>query len=119
MTDTRLQRGVAAFNAGDFFGAHEIWEDLWVETVGPEKFLLQGLVQIAAGYAKVETGVHAGAIKLLTRGSALLRQYGATAFGLTLAPFVAAVEQDLERLRTMAPDAVSVDGVHAPSLQVT
>ena len=118
MTDPRLTRGVEAFNAGDFFGAHEIWEDLWVETVGPEKLLVQGLVQVAAGYAKVETGVRAGAIKLLTRGSALLRQYDATAFGLALAPFVDAVEQDLERLRTMAPDAVSLDCVHAPNLRL-
>jgi predicted metal-dependent hydrolase len=55
--DARLVRGVHAFNAGEFFAAHEVWEELWLDSVGPGKQLLQGLVQIAAGYAKVETGI--------------------------------------------------------------
>ena len=35
VTDSRLARGVEAFNAGEFFAAHEIWEELWLEMVGP------------------------------------------------------------------------------------
>jgi len=82
--DPRLQRGVAAFNAGNFFEAHEIWEDLWGETVGQEKLLLQGLVQIAAGYAKVESTLRAGALKLLTRGLEHIRPFLPAASGLSL-----------------------------------
>jgi len=114
--DARLQRGVEAFNAGEFFHAHEIWEALWLETIGPEKILLQGLVQIAAGYAKVESGLHRGAVKLLARGLERVRQYSPAASSLRLGPFVEGVEADLQRLRATAHEDVSLDLVHVPQL---
>ena len=117
-TDPRLQHGVAMFNTGQFFAAHEIWEALWLETTGPEKQLLQGLVQIAAGYAKVESGVRGGALKLLARGLERVRQFGPSALGLALEPFVAAVDADLQRLHAAADHAVSLDLVQAPAIRL-
>lgn len=116
--DPRLQRGVAAFNAGNFFEAHEIWEDLWGETVGQEKLLLQGLVQIAAGYAKVESTLRAGALKLLTRGLEHIRPFLPAASGLSLAPLVEAVAADVRRLQSASDATVSIGLVHPPVLSV-
>ena len=45
----QLERGRAAFNRGEYFRAHELWEDVWRSLVGGERILLQGLIQIAAG----------------------------------------------------------------------
>jgi predicted metal-dependent hydrolase len=112
--DLRLARGVEQFNAGSFFEAHETWEELWNDTVGPEKSLIQGLVQIAAGYAKVESGVRAGALKLLASGLGLVRPFPAAAFGLSLEPFTAGVAADIARLR--AATEVTIDEVRPPSL---
>ena len=70
-----LLRGVAAFNAGRFLTAHEIWEAVWNETVGEEKRFVQGLVQLAAGYLKLSSAQYQGARKLLTRGCQTLRAY--------------------------------------------
>ena len=61
---------VAEFNAGNYFEAHEIWEGLWNEAVGEEKLFYQGLVQVAAGYAKLAVGEVSGARKLFERGLA-------------------------------------------------
>lgn len=116
ITDARLMRGVAAFNAGGFFAAHEIWEAVWLETVGPEKLLLQGLVQIAAGYAKAESGIRGGAIKLLARGLERVRPFGSTALGLTLEPFADGVEADLQRWRAAAEGTVKLDLAQVPKL---
>jgi uncharacterized protein len=116
--DERLQRGADEFNAGDFFTAHETWEELWDETVGPQKLLLQGLVQIAAGYAKVETGVRRGAIKLLTRGIELLRQSGGSAGAWEVEAFIAGVAADLERLRTTNDAALDIDHLRVPRLRL-
>src|SRR5262245_32015407 len=113
--DPRLTRGLEQFNAGRFFDAHETWEALWNDTVGPEKLLLQGLVQIAAGYAKVETGVRGGALKLLTRGLELVRQFPAHTFDLSLEPFAAGIAADIERLRAAAE--VTIDAVRPPQLR--
>ena len=116
--DPRLARGRDEFNSGNFFAAHEVWEELWVETVGPEKRLVQGLVQIAAGYAKVESGLRGGALKLLSRGIGLLSEYLRSSTGLVLEPFVAAVGADIQRLQATPDSAVSLITVQAPHLHV-
>ena len=47
MTDTvdydpRYLRGIVLFNRGDFFEAHEVWEDLWHDTRRPGPTVLPG-----------------------------------------------------------------------------
>jgi predicted metal-dependent hydrolase len=79
-----LLRGVAAFNAGRFFTAHEIWEAIWNETVGEEKRFVQGLVQLAAGYLKLSSAQYRGALKLLTRACQTLRTYPPLYAGLQI-----------------------------------
>ena len=116
--DSRLSIGVAQFNAGRFFVAHEIWEALWDETVGPEKALLRGLVQIAAGYAKVESGVGSGALKLLTRGVDQVRQFLPASLGLDLVELVDGVTADIARLRAAPEVACSLDAVQPPQLHL-
>ncbi len=48
--DEKFQRGISHFNAGEFFEAHEVWEEIWLEEVEPEKTFLQGIIQIAAAF---------------------------------------------------------------------
>jgi len=116
--DTRLSIGVAQFNAGRFFVAHEVWEALWNELVGPEKTLLRGLVQVAAGYAKVESGIAGGALKLLSRGVEHVRPFLPAAMGLDLVGWVDGVTADIARLRALPEEAVSLDAVRPPPLEL-
>ena len=44
-----FERGRAAFNRGEYFQAHELWEEVWRDLAGVERILMQGLIQIAAG----------------------------------------------------------------------
>jgi uncharacterized protein len=115
--DPRLLEGVAAFNAAQFFAAHEIWEALWLETVGPEKILLQGLVQIAAGYAKAESGLRSGALKLLSAGMERIRQSLPNANGLVLDDFLQGVAADVERLQRTNTTTVGIEMLHIPPLR--
>src|SRR5690348_17536429 len=41
-------RGIAHFNAREFFEAHEVWEERWLVAREPDKTFLQGLIQVAA-----------------------------------------------------------------------
>jgi len=43
-----LREGVARFNRGEFFAAHESWEEIWRSTTPEPRDLFQGLVQVAA-----------------------------------------------------------------------
>jgi predicted metal-dependent hydrolase len=51
MTDA-LRHGADLFNGGQFWEAHEAWEQLWLEAEGVDKLFLQGLIQLAAAYHK-------------------------------------------------------------------
>jgi hypothetical protein len=116
--DSRLSIGVAQFNAGRFFVAHEVWEALWLETVTVEKTLLQGLIQIAAGYVKVETGSASGALKLLGRGVERVRQFLPAALGLDLSGLVDGVTRDIARLHAAPADGISLGTVQPPRLEL-
>jgi predicted metal-dependent hydrolase len=76
MTDLRsdedFARGVALFNAGRFFEAHEVWEITWKRSSGDVKTLLQGLIQSAAAILHVERGNLHGAASLRTKALAKL-----------------------------------------------
>ncbi len=115
--DPRVAQGVGEFNAGRFFEAHEFWEDLWLETVGHERLLLQGLIQIAAGYLKAESGNRGATIKLLTKGLNLVRQFLPRALGLELQPFVQAVAGDLALVQQMEPDGFTSTALCMPRLE--
>jgi uncharacterized protein len=69
-----LRSGAERFDRGDYFEAHEVWEDRWRGAVDPlERLLLQGLIQVAAGYYKYFVqGKPASAARLLARGLAKL-----------------------------------------------
>ncbi len=66
--DEKFRRGVADFNAGRFFEAHEVWEELWLAAAEPEKTFLQGLIQVAAAFHHHGRGNARGRQSLLAAG---------------------------------------------------
>ena len=74
--DTRLTRfleeGIVLFDRGQFFEAHEVWEDGWRRARGEDQVLLHGLIQVAAGFHKLQVGQPSGAASLLAKGTAKL-----------------------------------------------
>ena len=67
-----LADGVALFNAGHFFEAHEAWEEVWLHEHGHRRLLLQGLILVAAGWLKRDAGNARGAWTLFSRALARL-----------------------------------------------
>ena len=49
-----VHQGRAAFNRGEWFVAHELWERAWLVAVAPDKRCLQGLIQVCAALLKLE-----------------------------------------------------------------
>ena len=105
--DTRLAAGRAAFNRGEFFAAHELWEDVWRDLVGDERALAQGLIQIAAGLHHLQRGRPRPAARLLARGANKLSRAPATATTLP----IPALLRDVTRLRA----ALDTPGGDAPA----
>lgn len=88
-----LQEGIAHFNAGRFFEAHEPWEEVWRSTNPEPRDLYQGLVQVAAGlHIWLARGKPAPAARVLGRGVRRLRSFQPSALGIDIATLVAALE---------------------------
>ena len=62
---TLFEEGVERFNRGEFWLAHESWEQIWLAAEGEQRRFLQGLIQIAAVYYHLERGNQRGAKRLL------------------------------------------------------
>jgi predicted metal-dependent hydrolase len=45
--DARYLAGIRWFNRGEFFQAHEVWEEVWKERHGPSHDFFKGLIQTA------------------------------------------------------------------------
>ena len=68
-----MEAGLAAYERGDFFEAHELLEPAWMGTPDlPERALLQGLIKVAAGYVHDARGNPPGIVRNLTGARALL-----------------------------------------------
>ena len=63
---TAFLAGIAAYERGDFFLAHELLEPAWMGTDDPvERDLHQGLIKLAAGYVHAVRGNPEGMLKNL------------------------------------------------------
>jgi predicted metal-dependent hydrolase len=110
--------GVAAYDRGDFFEAHELLEPAWMGTAEPaERDLLQGLIKLAAAYVHGVRGNPLGIARNLTgareRLADALSSPAAAASGIDVAALVAAIDDRLARL-ARDPDDATLD---APPLR--
>ena len=64
-----LEGGLRLFNAGRFFDAHEVWEDVWRNTPRDQAVRrhMQGMVQMAVAFHHWTTGNVTGARSVLAR----------------------------------------------------
>ena len=90
--------GMARFNRGEFFEAHEAFEERLEEAENDDRWeLLLGLIQVAVGYHKAQSG-HPGVERMLRLGLEKLAPLPAAAHGLDVGALRARVTEDLARL---------------------
>jgi predicted metal-dependent hydrolase len=96
-----LKKGVELFNRQEFYEAHEAWEAGWIDEVSDDRQLLQGLIQVAAGFYKLQVGTPIGTVKLLEQGLTKLRRFLEDSHGVDLQTLFPQVEAWLEEARGM------------------
>jgi hypothetical protein len=95
--------GVALFNQGAYFEAHEAFEERLDEAEADDRWaVLVALIQVAVGYHKAQAG-HPGAERMLGLGLAKLAPFPTTAWGLDLGTFRQQVTDDLRAAEAGAP----------------
>jgi predicted metal-dependent hydrolase len=86
--DPLYLRGIAYFNACEFFEAHETWEDLWKNYRGPLRLFFKGLIQAAVALHHFGNGNIRGARKVYASSRGYLVQYEPNCEGLDVAKFL-------------------------------
>jgi predicted metal-dependent hydrolase len=107
--DPRYLAGIVLFNRGDFFEAHEVWEDIWMETPAPEKKFYQGLIQAAVALCHFCNGNVRGAVKLYHSGRAYMERFGSPYLGLDNTAFWQAMQRCLAAILTDPPPTEGVE----------
>ena len=112
-----LKEGIQLFNDKKFFEAHEIWEEKWIDTVADERHLLQGLIQVAAGFYKLQVGMPQGTFKLLEKATGHLRAIPTNYYGVDLESLLKSVDQWQQTSRAMIEEfRTDYDKTRLPSL---
>jgi predicted metal-dependent hydrolase len=93
-----LERGIALYNAGEFFECHEVLEALWRADSSEYRDLYQGLIKAAVTFYHAQRGNFAGAGKVLQSSLRQLRPYLNRQTPLELAAFVQALERALRKI---------------------
>jgi predicted metal-dependent hydrolase len=89
--------GVRRFAAGEFFEAHEAFEECMEAVESDERWdLLVALVQVAVGYHKLSSG-HPGAERMLGLGHEKLLAFPDVAFGVAVAALRTRIASDRRR----------------------
>jgi predicted metal-dependent hydrolase len=114
--DPRLQKGIDEFNQGLFFECHETLEEIWLEDHSEDRKFYQGIIQVAAGYFKLQQGVPIGAVKLWRTGLEKLEAYGPVHLGVSLGPFVQAVKENLGELEAAQQKGGELPALNVPTL---
>lgn len=96
-----FEEGLKAFNSGHFFEAHELWEEVWLETRDPDKIFLQGLIQVAAAFHHFSRANLRGTRNLLQAGLLKLDQFPEAHRGLAVEPLRSEVRVWLAALEAM------------------
>lgn len=81
--------GISLFNQREFFACHDALEELWTETLGPEREFYQGLIQAAVALFHFSEGNTGGARRMCESSIQYLEPYRPHYLGLDVDRFLA------------------------------
>ena len=62
-----FELGLQFYNNGDYFDAHEAWEDLWSDYYFKDRKFIQGLIQLSVSFVHLKNDNMIGAKNLLKK----------------------------------------------------
>jgi predicted metal-dependent hydrolase len=113
LDDDRYQEAINLFNAREWYAAHDAFEELWHESVGEERAVFQGIIQIAVAEHHLRNGNRRGSLLLMAEGLNHLQAAPPQGLGFDLPSLQAIVSQRLAGLQT----GQTLDDIPLPVLQ--
>ncbi len=84
INDSRFANGMKLFNSCEWYKSHDVFEEIWHETGGPERQLLQGILQVAVAQVHLENSNKNGATILYGEALGRLKRFQLANLGLDI-----------------------------------
>ena len=75
INDSRFEIGMKLFNSCEWYKSHDVFEEIWHETGGPERQLIQGILQVAVAQVHLENNNINGATILYGEALGRLKRF--------------------------------------------
>jgi len=112
--DPRWLAAVDLFDAGEWYSAHDALEELWHESSGAMRLMLQGILQIAVSQLHRERGNQRGAVILMGEGLGRLNRCSDVAAGYDLKALRFAASRHLAALQAQIEGRSCADAQDPP-----
>ena len=99
INDSRFEIGMKLFNSCQWYQAHDVFEEIWHETGGPERQLIQGILQVAVAQVHLENSNTNGATILYGEALGRLKRYQLNNLGLDIVGLCKCISRRLEFLQ--------------------
>ena len=99
INDSRFEIGMKLFNSCQWYQSHDIFEEIWHETGGPERQILQGILQVAVAQVHLENGNKNGATILYGEALGRLKRSQLDNLGLDIVGLCKCINKRLEFLQ--------------------
>ena len=93
--ESRLEHGIALFNSGKFWEAHEAWEEIWKNHPEDGRFFIQGLIQLAAAYHQLGRKLYRGVVIHLKQAQDRLKLFPSDFLGIVVPPILQVIDDSL------------------------
>ena len=99
INDSRFEIGMNLFNACKWYKSHDVFEEIWHETGGPERQILQGILQVAVAQVHLENKNINGATILYGEALGRLKKFQLANLGLDIVGLCKCITKRLEYLQ--------------------
>ena len=99
INDSRFEIGMKLFNSCQWYKSHDVFEEIWHETGGYERQLIQGILQVAVAQVHLENGNLNGATILYGEALGRLKKFHLANYGLDIEGLSNCVSRRLEFLQ--------------------
>lgn len=96
-----FHEGIELFNAGQWFEAHEAWEEIWHMASGPRKSFYQGLIQCAVTIEHMRRGNPRGVVNVFTSAQSKFEGLPPVYMGVPIARLLEAIAAMVEPIRRL------------------
>lgn len=96
-----FHEGIELFNSGEWFEAHEVWEDIWHHAGGEKKQFYQGLIQLAVTIEHIRRGNPRGVVQVFESATRKFTGLPEKYMGIDITSLVQHIAAMVEPIRKM------------------